>query len=207
MALHGKVIVVGPANVGKTCLLERFVRDIFAGDNMSHGPTLGCDCLTKTLAVDSTEITLYMYDTAGQERFADMAATYYRLGDVCLLCFDMANLASFDHIKWWQKRVAELNPKCSFVLVGTKMDLIGPDMDIGFIEKFAEDSGMPFFATSAKDPHQRTQIGLLFHSVAEKCLRQAMNRQLEMANNIKLQTSIGAGALETAPRRRCNCGL
>merc|ERR1711959_61758 len=66
MALHGKVIIVGPANVGKTCLLERFVRDVFAGDNMSHGPTLGCDCLTKSLTVDQTEITLYMYDTAGQ---------------------------------------------------------------------------------------------------------------------------------------------
>ena len=86
---------------------------------------------------------MFLYDTAGQERFADMAASYYRIGqvsgvhkgwfskggfrntstlirhtiakppftkppfcelpEVCLLCFDMSNLASFDNTKWWMR--------------------------------------------------------------------------------------------------------
>ena len=48
-------------------------------------------------------------------RWADLAASYFRVGDVCLLCFDLANLASFDHIKWWQKKVRDVNEDCSFV--------------------------------------------------------------------------------------------
>lgn len=42
--------------------------------------------------MDETEVVLYVYDTAGQERFADMAGSYYRAGDVCLLIFDLKNL-------------------------------------------------------------------------------------------------------------------
>lgn len=103
--VNGKVIVAGAANAGKTCLIERFVRGVYVADDLSHGPTLGCDCLQKSVAVDETEVFLFLYDTAGQERFADMAGSYYRSGDVCLLMFDLANLASFDHIKWWQRKV------------------------------------------------------------------------------------------------------
>ena len=62
---------------------------MYIADDPSHGPTLGADCLQKRMLVDETEVVLYVYDTAGQERFADMAGSYYRAGDVCLLIFDL----------------------------------------------------------------------------------------------------------------------
>ncbi|KAF4700910.1 hypothetical protein FOZ62_018536, partial [Perkinsus olseni] len=79
--LVGKVIVVGPASVGKTCLVTRFVDDVFDANTQS---TLGCDSKEKTLNVTGVAepIKLILFDTAGQERFAQLAGSYYRQADV-----------------------------------------------------------------------------------------------------------------------------
>jgi small GTP-binding protein len=190
--INGKVIVVGQANVGKTCLVERFVNDVFAADDPTHQATLGCDCLNKSIFVDSTEVHLFIYDTAGQERFADMASSYYRVGEVCLLCFDMSEMHSFDRLNFWKRKVSDTNERCSFILVGTKEDLKKPDMEIDGVERWAQENGMPFFQTSAKQGGQN--IKFLFHTVAEKCLRLNRERQMEGDRNdrIGLQSSIGS---------------
>jgi GTPase SAR1 family protein len=37
------------------------------------------------------QVHLFLYDTAGQERFADMAASYYRVGEALVANVKMAN--------------------------------------------------------------------------------------------------------------------
>lgn len=186
--MTGKVIVAGAANAGKTCLIERFVRNVYAAEEAGHGPTLGCDCLQKCVLVDDTEVNLYLYDTAGQERFADMAASYYRNGDVCLLVFDLGSLVSFDHIKWWQKKVADYNTRCSFLLVGCKEDLVADASDLSVMNRWADSNGIPFFTTSAKKGGPSIQF--LFHTVAEKCIRQNRDKQLTQVNAPREQITI-----------------
>eukprot|EP00448_Togula_jolla_P031066 CAMPEP_0170641428 /NCGR_PEP_ID=MMETSP0224-20130122/40757_1 /TAXON_ID=285029 /ORGANISM="Togula jolla, Strain CCCM 725" /LENGTH=222 /DNA_ID=CAMNT_0010972009 /DNA_START=17 /DNA_END=682 /DNA_ORIENTATION=+ len=177
--VNGKVIIAGPANAGKTCLIERFVSDKFAGDDATHGPTVGCECQQKSLHLDDKEVLLYLYDTAGQERFAEMAAGYYRIGDVCLLCFDMSNVSSFDKTTWWMRKVRDHNERCLFILVGTKEDLVeegrSSSESLKSITKWAEENGIPFFPTSALKGGY--EIRFLFHTVAEKCVRVASERE------------------------------
>jgi len=202
--IPGKVIAAGPANAGKTCLIERFVRNVFAGTEPGHGPTLGCDCLQKSVHVDETEVHLFLYDTAGQERFADMAGSYYRGADVCLLCFDLSSPSSFDNARWWMKKVLEYNDRCSFILVGTKEDLLerlGEPADISYILRWSEDEGIPFFPTSAKNGG--APIGFLFHTVAEKCVRQHREKQLS-----ELRGGVRTGRMNLAstigrPKQNC----
>lgn len=170
----GKVIVAGPTNTGKTCLIERFVNNIYADNEC--GPTLGIDVLNKSVMIDDTEVSLFLYDTAGQERFAEMASSYYRVGDVCLLCFDMANLCTFDNTQWWMRKVSDYNPKCSFILVGTKEDLEGEGKDMTGITKWYEEHKIPYFPTSALKGG--AHINFLFHTVAEKCIRIDREKQL-----------------------------
>lgn len=185
--INGKVIVAGPAATGKTCLLERFVNEIYAADDAAHGPTLGCDCLQKSVFVDDLEVRLFLYDTAGQERFADMAASYFRIGEICLLCFDLNNLATFDSVSWWRKKVCEHSDSCSFILVGNKQDLVTEaSLDIGPISRWAEKEGIPFFQTSAKKGGEN--IKFLFHTVAEKIVRRSLTKQQE-DDNVKLASS------------------
>mmetsp|Transcript_8189 Transcript_8189/g.18317 ORF Transcript_8189/g.18317 Transcript_8189/m.18317 type:complete len:214 (+) Transcript_8189:104-745(+) len=191
--VNGKVIVAGPSNAGKTCLIERFVNDRYVADDAAHGPTLGCDCLQKSVFIDDTEVHLFLYDTAGQERFADMAASYYRVGQVCLLCFDMANISTFDNVHWWMRKVADHNEKCSFILVGTKQDLVEGDeaVDMKPISAWADEHSIPFFPTSAKKGGDL--IKFLFHTVAEKCIRINRENQLMDKNGggVQLKSSFG----------------
>eukprot|EP00933_Yihiella_yeosuensis_P064460 TRINITY_DN67825_c0_g1_i1.p1 TRINITY_DN67825_c0_g1~~TRINITY_DN67825_c0_g1_i1.p1 ORF type:complete len:134 (-),score=15.90 TRINITY_DN67825_c0_g1_i1:14-367(-) len=105
----------------------------------------------------------------------------------------MSNLASFDSTKWWMRKVTDHNPRCSFILVGTKEDLVTPEQkaDIEPIGQWAEENGVPFFPTSALKGGEL--IRFLFHTVAEKCIRLSREKQLQDSNDsgTKLQSTIG----------------
>ncbi|CAK0832143.1 unnamed protein product, partial [Prorocentrum cordatum] len=122
------------AGVGKTCLVERFVNDRYAADEPGHGATLGTDCQQKRVFIErrfNNGVHLFIYDTAGQERFADLAASYYRVGEVCLLCFDMSDMASFDNVNWWQRK-----------------DSVEEGASLEPVTAWADENGIPFFQTS-----------------------------------------------------------
>ena len=53
-----KVVMIGDANVGKTCLLERLVKDHYV-DN--YKATIGSDFLTKDMMIDGKMITLQLW--------------------------------------------------------------------------------------------------------------------------------------------------
>jgi len=100
------------------------------------------------------------------------------LGQVCLLCFDMSQPSTLDHTVWWKRKVSDHNPKCLFILVGTKEDLVNEDaFDMSTISRWAEENGIPYFPLSALKggPH----VKFLLHTVAEKCVRLNRERQLE----------------------------
>jgi Ras-related protein Rab-1A len=177
--LSGRVILVGPASVGKTALIERYTRNTFISDTR---PTLGCDTRTKAVTVDSGEqVNLSLIDTAGQERYAEIAASFFRHADVCLLCFDLGNLASFDHVRWWKGKVEESNDSCLFVLVGTKQDLLKSVAgETDYARRYAASVGIPFFTTSSLVGGE--QIDFLFYTVAEKIVR------LRLQDKVKRQT-------------------
>ena len=58
-----KVIVLGDSGVGKTSLLEKFVTKQFTS---SYKTTVGADFSSKELNIDDINITLQLWDTAGQ---------------------------------------------------------------------------------------------------------------------------------------------
>eukprot|EP00913_Durusdinium_trenchii_P017972 g16890.t1 len=120
-----------------------------------------------------------------------MAASYYRVGEVCLLCFDMSDVSTFDRTQFWKKKVSDHNPKCLFILVGTKEDLLSEETlrSLDPISRWAEEEGIPYFPTSALKGGEH--IRFLFHVVAEKCIRLKREKQLSDSAGLKLQSSIG----------------
>jgi len=87
----GKVIVVGSSNAGKTSLVNRFAKNTYAENAQA---TIVVDTCVRNVRVDDNLVELIMYDTAGQERFAGLTSQYFRQGDVCLLCVDLAEVAN-----------------------------------------------------------------------------------------------------------------
>jgi small GTP-binding protein len=58
-----KYLVVGDSGVGKTSLLVRYCEDSFQADYLS---TIGVDFKIKRIELNQTQITLNIWDTAGQ---------------------------------------------------------------------------------------------------------------------------------------------
>ena len=117
-----KVIVVGDGQVGKTCLITRFVKNNFLTE---YKKTLGVDYLQKTMQVEGDDVTFHVWDTAGQEEFNSLTRRYYRGSSACILAFATNNRESFESVKKWHQAVVdECGGDLTMVLVQTKLDLI-----------------------------------------------------------------------------------
>ncbi|TSQ46652.1 Ras-related protein Rab-34 [Bagarius yarrelli] len=120
-----KVIVVGDLAVGKTCLINRFCKDVF---DKNYKATIGVDFEMERFEVLGVPFSLQLWDTAGQERFKCIASTYYRGAQAIIIVFDLTDVASLHHTRQWLEDALKENDPTSVLLflVGTKKDLISP---------------------------------------------------------------------------------
>jgi small GTP-binding protein len=144
-----KIVVVGDSGVGKTCLLLRYVRDIYDPDTQS---TLGVEFMTKIIETEKHRIQLQLWDTAGQELFRSVTRGYYRGSAGAFLVFDLTNHDSFEHVGRWLHDVKEVaRTDVVTVLLGNKADLADQrDVTREEAEAFAQANKMKYFETSAK---------------------------------------------------------
>uniref|UniRef100_A0A1B0FBS2 Ras-related protein Rab-43 n=1 Tax=Glossina morsitans morsitans TaxID=37546 RepID=A0A1B0FBS2_GLOMM len=70
-----KIVLIGDAGTGKTCIVERFKTGNFIE---RQGNTIGVDFSMKTINVEGKLVKLQIWDTAGQERFRTITQSYYR---------------------------------------------------------------------------------------------------------------------------------
>jgi len=151
-----KIVVVGNSGVGKTCLMLRFVKDEFV---TSTRATIGMDFCTRQIAVNSLStaetstvqrLTCQVWDTAGQEQYQSLTATYYRKAGGVMIVYDSTSRDSFDALPKWLQQVEE-NADESIVkmIIGTKADgeVVVPEAEG---KAFADKHGCLFDTTSAK---------------------------------------------------------
>lgn len=55
----------------------------------------------KTITVEGTQYKLKIFDTAGQERFRTITASFYRGTDGILLIFDLTDINSYNGLEAW----------------------------------------------------------------------------------------------------------
>ncbi|KAK7101904.1 ras-related protein Rab-43-like [Littorina saxatilis] len=116
-----KIVLIGDAGVGKTCVVQRFKSGTYTE---KHGSTIGVDFTMKTLNIDGKLVKLQIWDTAGQERFRTITQSYYRSANGVIVAYDITKHPSFDNIPRWLedvKRYAGNN--IVQLLVGNKSDL------------------------------------------------------------------------------------
>jgi small GTP-binding protein len=89
-----KVVLVGDTNVGKSCVLSRFVQETF---DWNVPPTIGAAFLTKVITTANGSVRLQLWDTAGQEKFRSSATA--------VLVFDMTHKGSLDALEDWQAEI------------------------------------------------------------------------------------------------------
>lgn len=108
-----KCVLVGDSAVGKTSLLVRFTSETFPE---AYKPTVyentGVDVF-----MDGIQISLGLWDTAGNDAFRSIRPLSYQQADVVLMCYSVANHSSFLNLK--NKWISEIrsNLPCTPVLV------------------------------------------------------------------------------------------
>lgn len=123
-----KVVLLGESSVGKTSLVVRLKRNIFADDNES---TVG----VSFSRIPYNSVNFELWDTAGQERFATLLPMYYRSARIILLVFDTSNLSTLDRIfNYFNKIMNDIKNDYKVIVIGNKTDLID---DLGVVKRAA----------------------------------------------------------------------
>ena len=148
--LSFKVIIIGDSFVGKSCLANKAVKNIF---DTSYSATLGFDCFSFFVKIDKKIIKLQIWDTCGQEIYQSLITNFYRNSSLALMVYGINNRASFEHIDIWMKEIKRnSNPDAKIFLIGNKSDL-EDERKVSYEEakKYADDLDCKkFFETSAK---------------------------------------------------------
>ena len=142
-----KVVSIGDAGVGKTCLNIR----ASGKDFKQYQPSIGADFLT--IKPDTHDYSLQLWDTQGQERFAFMGAAYFRGSDLVLFVYDVSSRRTFDNIPRWLEEVKQTlkeSDKLEAILVANKTDL-KREVSVEEGEKWAFDHDMMYLDISVKN--------------------------------------------------------
>ncbi|GMI74370.1 ARABIDOPSIS THALIANA RAB GTPASE HOMOLOG D1, RAB GTPASE HOMOLOG D1 [Hibiscus trionum] len=145
-----KLLLIGDSSVGKSCLLLRFADDSYLDSYIS---TIGVDFKIRTVEMEGKIIKLQIWDTAGQERFRTITSSYYRGAHGIIIVYDVTDRESFNSVKQWLHEIDRYaNDSVCKLLVGNKCDLVGKKVvDPQIAKAFADEIGIPFLETSAKD--------------------------------------------------------
>jgi small GTP-binding protein len=145
--IQPKVVFLGPAAVGKTCLVTRILTNSFEPHSLS---TITPSFICKPITLDSgVTVELQLWDTAGQERFQAISRSFYRGAHIAVVCHDvdLTSLAS------WAQRARDSDPNCAIFMVLTKADVYTSD-EVNDASDRAKEIGKPFnarhYITSAK---------------------------------------------------------
>ena len=145
-----KTLLIGDANVGKSNLLLRYVKNEFVPDMKS---TVGVEFGSKILKIFGINIKVQIWDTAGQERYRSVTSSYYKGSKGVLIVYDISNYNSFESVdRWINEFRMKSDENSAIVLVGNKNDneeLRKVTIEEG--EEKAKRYNLGFFETSAKD--------------------------------------------------------
>ena len=101
-----KVILIGESGVGKTSIMNRFIKDNF---KESMTPSSSATYAEKTIKLEKYKgktLQFGIWDTVGQEKFRSVTKNYFQKATAALIVYDITNKHSFEEIKkFWYNHV------------------------------------------------------------------------------------------------------
>ena len=170
-----KITFIGDSGVGKTSMVERFVRDSFSDRTSS---TIGAAFVSMRFALHEHDPgrTYHIWDTAGQERYNALIPLYVSGAAVIVIVYDMTKRRTFERIaKHWipfirqNLRLQEDEELPMLYMLGNKTDLVEDGLSKRQVTKeeaseFAKQNDMGFHEVSAKTGFGAKEV---FRKIAE----------------------------------------
>ncbi|XP_065897917.1 dnaJ homolog subfamily C member 27-like [Dysidea avara] len=146
-----KVITLGAAECGKSCLIKRYCEKRFISKYMA---TIGIDYGVAKVMLDDYEVRVDVFDMAGQPFFYDVRNEFYKDVNGAIVVYDVTNQTSFNALDDWitEFRKHMPNPQdigtIPCVVCANKVDLDKQRVIYQEGKKWAETRGFSYFETS-----------------------------------------------------------
>ena len=118
--IQKKICMLGAFAVGKTSLVARFVRSLFSE---KYHSTVGVKIDKKAMSVDGQDVTLMLWDIAGEDEFQKIQKTYLRGASGYLLVVDGTRRDTLETAASIRNEVESAVGALPFVVVLNKTDL------------------------------------------------------------------------------------
>jgi len=118
--IQKKVCMLGGFAVGKTSLVSRYVQSIFSD---KYHTTVGVKVDKKVVKVGDADVTLVIWDLAGEDGLQEMNTSYLRGAAGYLLVCDGTRCTTFDQAVSLQTTLARKVGDVPFVFMVNKHDL------------------------------------------------------------------------------------
>lgn len=185
-----KTLLLGDGAVGKTSIRERYMGKGFSG---SYSKTVGADFASQRMKVEDNNITLQIFDLAGQDAYATSRKSFYKGGQSALLIFDVQDPDSLYNLNRWIDDAVENSGGSvgTFIILGNKADLVetrqvSNEMAIDYSKQLAAKTGYTFvfLETSAKTG---LNIQIAFDIITNKLLKKFnIDINLDLPEGIEL---------------------
>ena len=134
-SINYRFILIGNSGVGKTSFFRKLSTGEFYEKNIS---TIGIEKKTFNLDInidnngkpENKKVDIYLFDTAGQEKFRAITFNYFKGTDGILLIYDITDKSTFESVEQWITSIREAigynssESKYAIVLIGNKSDLV-----------------------------------------------------------------------------------
>ena len=175
-----KIVLLGEAGVGKTCLISRFITGQF---DEKIQATNGASYASKQIKYEHLKknLVLDIWDTAGQEKYRALTKIFYKDASMIILVYDITKKETFDNLKnYWYKEIKEsCDKKIILAIAGNKSDLyVDEDVPEQEARDFAESINAIFALTSAKD---NDGVEKLFRDIGNKYLESNFQEKVSEA--------------------------
>ncbi|OLY82764.1 GTP-binding protein ypt1 [Smittium mucronatum] len=195
-----KLLLIGDSGVGKSCLLLRFADDTYTESYIS---TIGVDFKIRTIELEGKTVKLQIWDTAGQERFRTITSSYYRGAYGIIVVYDVTDQESFNNVERWLQEIGRYASEgVNKLLVGNKSDLEDDrTVDYTQAKEFADQLGIPFLETSAKDS---TNVEQAFLTMAKQIKDRVGAPNIQQQQD-QLKNSINIGQGQNVSQQNNGC--
>ena len=197
--LSFKIIMIGPANSGKTSIVRRYVDKKFNDD---YKVTVGFDYMNKEITIGKKKVNIQLWDTAGTEMFQSLSSSYYRNSCGALVVFDVLDRKSFESLNTWinyYREHRDHNYEELIYLIGNKIDskdrVISKKEAMDFME---ENNLKEYYESSAK---KGDNIDNIFNNIAKDLIKIYGNNN----NNKSMRISLNRPSIQRKKEKKCKC--